>query len=137
VCDYTIPLGTARVLSEGTDVTLVGWGAQVLVLAQAAKQVRWHRLSMRAEPNGWGGLRPEALRAMCLWLPLQHTHPGISSQTTPCECRFTASLLAPTRPQSCRAPYHVRSSTCAPLCLGTPQQWRRVSTRQVRELSGG
>ncbi|GBF97429.1 2-oxoisovalerate dehydrogenase subunit beta mitochondrial-like [Raphidocelis subcapitata] len=35
--DYTIPLGVARTLSEGSDVTLVGWGAQVLVLAQAAK----------------------------------------------------------------------------------------------------
>lgn len=27
----------ARTLAEGSDVTLVGWGAQVLVLAQAAK----------------------------------------------------------------------------------------------------
>jgi 2-oxoisovalerate dehydrogenase E1 component beta subunit len=44
VGDYTLPLGVARTLAEGSDVTLVGWGAQVLVLAQAAKQV-----------GGWGG----------------------------------------------------------------------------------
>lgn len=27
--DYTLPLGKARLLAEGSDVTLVGWGAQV------------------------------------------------------------------------------------------------------------
>ena len=26
--DYTIPLGVARVVAAGRDVTLVGWGAQ-------------------------------------------------------------------------------------------------------------
>ncbi|KAI8466901.1 MAG: thiamine diphosphate-binding protein [Monoraphidium minutum] len=37
VGDYTLPLGVARRLAEGSDVTLVGWGAQVLVLQQAAR----------------------------------------------------------------------------------------------------
>lgn len=37
---YTIPLGKARLLSQGTDITLVGWGQQVLVLQQAAHVVR-------------------------------------------------------------------------------------------------
>ncbi|KIY99724.1 2-oxoisovalerate dehydrogenase E1 component, beta subunit [Monoraphidium neglectum] len=35
--DYVLPLGVARTLAEGSDVTLVGWGAQVLVLQQAAR----------------------------------------------------------------------------------------------------
>jgi 2-oxoisovalerate dehydrogenase E1 component beta subunit len=35
--DYTIPLGQARVVREGSDITLVGWGQQVAVLEQAAK----------------------------------------------------------------------------------------------------
>ena len=36
--DYTIPLGKARTLQQGSDITLVGWGAQVHVLQQAARQ---------------------------------------------------------------------------------------------------
>lgn len=34
--DYMIPLGQAEVVQEGTDVTLVSWGAQVHVLQKAA-----------------------------------------------------------------------------------------------------
>lgn len=33
--DYSIPLGRARIARAGSDVTLVGWGQQVLVLEQA------------------------------------------------------------------------------------------------------
>lgn len=33
---YTIPIGQARILRAGTDVTLVGWGAQVWQLVTAA-----------------------------------------------------------------------------------------------------
>jgi 2-oxoisovalerate dehydrogenase E1 component beta subunit len=36
--DYVLPLGKARVVRQGTDVTVVGWGQQVLVLELA---VRW------------------------------------------------------------------------------------------------
>ena len=34
--DYTLPLGQAEVLREGTDVTLVAWGAQVQAIEKAA-----------------------------------------------------------------------------------------------------
>lgn len=30
--DYTIPLGVANIVKEGTDVTVVGWGGQMNVL---------------------------------------------------------------------------------------------------------
>lgn len=33
--DYTIPLGVARTVRRGSDITLVGWGAQVNVLNKA------------------------------------------------------------------------------------------------------
>ncbi|CAE7936916.1 bkdB, partial [Symbiodinium sp. KB8] len=33
--DYEVPLGTAEVVQEGSDVTVVGWGAQVHVLQRA------------------------------------------------------------------------------------------------------
>ena len=35
--DYTIPLGVGCLVRKGTDVTLVGWGGQMLVLAKAAE----------------------------------------------------------------------------------------------------
>jgi 2-oxoisovalerate dehydrogenase E1 component beta subunit len=38
--DYTIPLGKAEVVVEGSDITLVGWGAQVHVLLKAADMAR-------------------------------------------------------------------------------------------------
>jgi len=34
--DYQIPLGEAEIIREGSDVTLVGWGAQMKVLSQVA-----------------------------------------------------------------------------------------------------
>lgn len=33
--DYRLPLGEAEVVKEGSDITLLGWGAQMEVLAQA------------------------------------------------------------------------------------------------------
>ncbi|GFR49073.1 hypothetical protein Agub_g11100 [Astrephomene gubernaculifera] len=38
--DFMLPLGEARVLREGGDITLVGWGQQVKVLLQAADQLQ-------------------------------------------------------------------------------------------------
>jgi len=35
--DYELPLGVAQVVSTGTDITLVGWGAQMHQLHRAAK----------------------------------------------------------------------------------------------------
>ncbi|CAN6555859.1 unnamed protein product [Malus baccata var. baccata] len=36
--DYMLPLSEAEVIREGTDITLVGWGAQLSVLEQACKE---------------------------------------------------------------------------------------------------
>lgn len=35
--DYRLPLGQAEVVKEGTDITLLGWGAQMEVLTQAVE----------------------------------------------------------------------------------------------------
>lgn len=35
--DYRLPLGEAEVIKEGTDITLLGWGAQMEVLTQAVE----------------------------------------------------------------------------------------------------
>lgn len=37
VGDYTIPLGVGKIVRQGKDVTLVGWGGQILVLMKAAE----------------------------------------------------------------------------------------------------
>ena len=37
VGDYTIPLGVGKIVRAGKDVTLVGWGGQILVLIKAAE----------------------------------------------------------------------------------------------------
>jgi 2-oxoisovalerate dehydrogenase E1 component beta subunit len=37
--DYHIPIGEAEVLQSGTDITVVGWGAQMRVLQKACEEV--------------------------------------------------------------------------------------------------
>jgi len=37
LADYTLPLGKAEIVKEGKDITVVGWGAQVLVIEEACK----------------------------------------------------------------------------------------------------
>ena len=41
--DYTIPLGEAEVIREGTDVTVVGWGQQVHVLNKVWPRRVWYK----------------------------------------------------------------------------------------------
>jgi len=38
--DYEVPLGKARVVREGSDITLIGWGAQLHVLANACEKAQ-------------------------------------------------------------------------------------------------
>lgn len=38
--DYTLPLGKAEVLKEGSDVTLVGYGSQIPVLESAIEKAQ-------------------------------------------------------------------------------------------------
>lgn len=46
VGDYQIPLGTAEVVREGSDVTVVAWGAQVGVVEEAAALAAEHGMSV-------------------------------------------------------------------------------------------
>ena len=45
--DYTVPFGAARVVREGTDVTLVAWSAAVQVCERAAERAAEENISCR------------------------------------------------------------------------------------------
>jgi pyruvate/2-oxoglutarate/acetoin dehydrogenase E1 component len=45
VGDYSVPLGVGRLVQEGSDVTLVGWGGQMLVLAKAVEMAKAEGIS--------------------------------------------------------------------------------------------
>ena len=38
VGDFEIPLGSAEVVKEGSDITVVGWGTQMRVLSEAVRR---------------------------------------------------------------------------------------------------
>jgi pyruvate dehydrogenase E1 component beta subunit len=44
--DYTIPLGKARMVQEGNDVTVVAWGAMVREVLSAAEQLKADKIDM-------------------------------------------------------------------------------------------
>jgi pyruvate dehydrogenase E1 component beta subunit len=44
--DYTIPLGKARLVQEGKDVTVVAWGAMVREALNAAEQVKGDKIDL-------------------------------------------------------------------------------------------
>ncbi|MCH1921330.1 alpha-ketoacid dehydrogenase subunit beta [Shewanella sp. A3A] len=43
--DYTLPLGVAEVVQEGSDITVLAWGAQVGVIEQAAEMAKEQGIS--------------------------------------------------------------------------------------------
>lgn len=48
VGDYVIPLGKARLVREGSDITLVGWGQQVSCGGVQLVGGGWHPCNMPA-----------------------------------------------------------------------------------------
>ena len=44
--DYTIPLGKARMIQEGKDVTVIAWGAMVREVLSAAEQLKADKIDM-------------------------------------------------------------------------------------------
>jgi pyruvate dehydrogenase E1 component beta subunit len=44
--DYTIPLGKARLVQEGKDVTVVAWGAMVREVLNAAEQLKGEKIDL-------------------------------------------------------------------------------------------
>ena len=45
VTDYELPIGVAEVVQEGTDITLLGWGAQMIQINKAAEMAAGEGIS--------------------------------------------------------------------------------------------
>ena len=106
--DYEIPLGKARVVQQGSDTTLVGWGQQVRVLELAVSK-RWRHMPL-----------------LLLWLPLfcclssRMAAPcGIWSHRTLCSIRAHPSGLIHTIPAPPACPALPACLPCLPpVCAG-------------------
>lgn len=62
VGEYTLPLGQAAVVKEGSDITLVGWGAQVrttggvggVTMARVGSHIACIAMEDQRQLEGWG-----------------------------------------------------------------------------------
>ena len=89
--EYEIPLGKAEILHEGTDVTVVGWGAQLRTLATACQIAQDHY-----------GISTELidLRTILPWdvhtieQSVKKTGKLIVSHEAPITCGFGAEVVA-------------------------------------------
>ena len=72
---YTIPLGTANVKRQGSDITLVGWGQQVAVLEKAVSLAHTES-DLSTLQTDTAKLCTLLLHTMCL---LHHYKPSLAS----------------------------------------------------------
>mmetsp|Transcript_9440 Transcript_9440/g.14863 ORF Transcript_9440/g.14863 Transcript_9440/m.14863 type:complete len:334 (-) Transcript_9440:556-1557(-) len=91
VQDFEIPLGKAEVLEEGSDITVIGYGAQINVLAKACKKAKDEL-----------GIQPELidLRTLLPWdreavfNSVRKTGRCVISHEAPTTCGFGAEVAA-------------------------------------------
>ena len=94
--DYEIPLGKAEVMQTGSDVTIVGWGAQLRTLQKACDLAAKEGISCELID----------LRTILPWdsdtiiLSVQKTGKLIVSHEAPATCGFGAEVVA-TLQQEC------------------------------------
>jgi hypothetical protein len=70
ISEYTLPLGQADVVREGSDITLVGWGAQVRGRQRAAEIVCVFGEGGGAGERAGGHITPKSRRVNCPLFPL-------------------------------------------------------------------
>jgi len=90
VGDYTLPLGVAKVVTPGSDVTLVGWGGQMLVLQKAVAMAESQGIS--CELIDLRSLLPWDVDAVCA--SVQRTGRLIVSHEAPITGGFAAEIAA-------------------------------------------
>lgn len=88
--DYEIPLGLAKIVTAGTDVTLVGWGGQMLVLHKAVAMAA--SLGISCELIDLRSLLPWDVEAVCA--SVQKTGRLVVSHEAPVTGGFAGEIAA-------------------------------------------
>jgi len=88
---YTIPLGEAEVVSEGTDLTMVAWGTQVHVLLDAQKEIE-KELGISCEIIDLRTIHPWDVDTIAK--SVQKTGRLLVSHEAPISCGFGAEIVS-------------------------------------------
>ncbi len=91
VGDFTLPLGEAEIIQEGSDVTVVGWGAQLRVIRAACDKAKAEH-GINAEIIDLRTLLPWDYKAVCD--SVTKTGRLVVSHEAPVTCGFGAEILA-------------------------------------------
>lgn len=88
--DYTIPLGKARLVQEGKDVTVVAWGAMVREVLNAAEQLKGDRIDV--EIIDLRTISPMDVEAVIT--SIRKTGKGVIVHEAPKTCGLGAEIIA-------------------------------------------
>uniref|UniRef100_A0A6B2L9L5 3-methyl-2-oxobutanoate dehydrogenase (2-methylpropanoyl-transferring) n=1 Tax=Arcella intermedia TaxID=1963864 RepID=A0A6B2L9L5_9EUKA len=91
VGDYEIPLSKARIVKEGKDITIIGYGAQIQVLTEAAK-VAEEQLGITCEIIDLRTIQP--WDKTTVFASVKKTGRLIISHEAPRNCGFAAEVAA-------------------------------------------
>jgi pyruvate dehydrogenase E1 component beta subunit len=88
--DYTIPLGKARMVQEGKDVTVIAWGAMVREVVNAAEQLKEDKID--AEIIDLRTISPMDVETMMA--SVRKTGRGVVVHEAPKTCGLGAEIIA-------------------------------------------
>lgn len=88
--DFTVPLGQAKILKEGSEITIVSWGHMARVSLQAAEEAEENDIS--AEVIDLRSLVPLDIEAVIQ--SVEKTGRCIVAQESPPTCGFASELMA-------------------------------------------
>jgi pyruvate dehydrogenase E1 component beta subunit len=88
--DFTIPLGKARIVQEGKDVTIVAWGAMVREVLNAAEQLKGEKIEV--EVIDLRTVSPMDVEAIIT--SIKKTGRGVIVHEAPKTCGLGAEIVA-------------------------------------------
>ena len=88
--DYTVPLGKARLIQEGKDITIVAWGAMVREVLNAAEQLKGDKIDV--EIIDLRTISPMDVEAIIT--SIRKTGRGVIVHEAPKTCGLGAEIIA-------------------------------------------